>query len=116
MEASAVFFDNIHKVDKQLASRRIAIAGDVLPVQLGAYGMHHHARVHVVDPEVFAAAVTQLGDGLQRAALCLFLADCALDGLVVVVGQDAVGDFHGLAYGTLTLLGQHVAFGVAQSQ
>ncbi|MPN55818.1 hypothetical protein SDC9_203502 [bioreactor metagenome] len=72
--------------------------------------MHEHARHHVVDPEVFVAAVAQRSQGLHGALLRLGIAHLALGCQGVVVHGDAVRCLHHLANVGGTLIEQETAF------
>ena len=114
--ARTVLLDDVHKIHKQLAACGVAHAGDILTVELWPHRVHHHARGHVVDPEIFVAAVAQLGQGLQGLLLGLLLRERALGGQVVVVLDQAVGDFHGLPHSVFALLHEQFTLGITEVQ
>jgi hypothetical protein len=75
------------------------MAADVGAVQRRLGGMHQHAWLHVIDPEVLFAAVAQGGHGAQRHLLGLVARQLA--GLFLLVGpaQHTGDHLHGLARG-----------------
>ncbi len=72
--------------------------------------MHQHARMQIVDPEIFSAAVTQALDRFQRLLLRLWLGQRAFAREVVVVSQQAVGSFHNLPHVILSLFQYQFSF------
>jgi hypothetical protein len=107
--SSPLFFNDIDKVHKQPLACWILVFSEILAIQLGAHRVHHHARLHVIDPEVLTTAVAQFGDGLQSTFLCLFVGDGSLGCLRLKLLQQAVGNFNVLADGILALLNQQAA-------
>jgi hypothetical protein len=80
---------------------------EVLAVQLGLDGVHHHARLHVVDPEVLVAAVAQARHGAQGQLLGLFARQLAGHFLCMRPAHQAAGHFDNLPRGFAALL-QHL--------
>ena len=100
-----------HELHKQLLAVGIFVGGEVLPVQLGTDRVHHHARVHVVDPDVFVAAVAQRPDGRRSALARLVVGHGALLAEAVEMRGNAVGRFDHLAHAGLALLQDQLPLG-----
>jgi hypothetical protein len=66
-----VCLHDVDELDEQVVAVRVDVLSQVGPVELGLDGVHHHGRVHVVDPEVLATRVPQLTHSGDRRGLCL---------------------------------------------
>lgn len=69
--------------------------------------MHHHLGMHVVDPKILLAAVTQGAHSIFGALLGLVFGHAALGRQAVEMHQDAMRRLHRLANAVLALAQEH---------
>jgi hypothetical protein len=83
----------------------------VLAIELGLDRVHQHARRHVVDKDIFLAAVAQCLERRQGGALGVKLIHRAGGGRLPVVLDDTGGQFDRLAHAAAALVLDQAAFG-----
>ncbi len=79
--------DDLGEFDKDADSARVFEFGEIFSVQIRAIGMHDHARVHILQPEIILVfmAVTKCRD--LPEGLLLSLVACHASGLNLVLGM-----------------------------
>ena len=77
-EARAVLPDDFDEIDEQGLAVRILVGREIVAVHLRLDRMHHHARLHVVDPEIIVVAVSQRREPRHRPLLRVGDRDVAL--------------------------------------
>ena len=60
---------------------------EILAVKRRLDRVHDHLRGHVVDPEILLPGVAEGGDGIDRAFLGIFHAHLAVDGTLMITGD-----------------------------
>jgi len=88
-----LFAYQLSELHKDALPAGVGEIGQVRAVKFGAVGMHHHARVHVGDPEIVLSLgpVTQELDALPGESLGLFQGVASLSLLLVVFCENAPG-------------------------
>jgi hypothetical protein len=76
-KALAMLAHDVHHGLEQRQPVRVLDATDVGAVHRWFHGVHQHARLHVVDPEVFVAAMAQPRHRAQGRLLGLLTCQCA---------------------------------------
>ena len=79
-KARARGLGDIGKGDEQGEAVRVLDTRQILAVEIGPNGMHHHGRMQIVDPEIIVALVAHLADGLRRGGLRFRFGDMAAFG------------------------------------
>jgi len=110
-KASAAFLYRVDKFHKKKLARGILVATEVLALQLGADGMHHHGWMHVVDPKILGVTVAQRAHRFLGTLLGLIFCHGSLARLLMKMGNHAIGGLHRLANAALPLLPDQTALG-----
>jgi len=88
-EACPILLDDVDEVDEQGLPVRILIGREIAAVHLRLHRMHHHARLHVIDPEVIVIAISERRDSCHRPLLRVGGRNVAFLGGCMLVLDDA---------------------------